>query len=377
MCDIASCDRSTESSSLDPSETSVELSGVHRSTFRQRNRIIAHLRGPDGDSITKRRADRIAACCCAPVIRRIQGGGIYIAPGRCQDRLCGTCQRARSRRLAGRIAELTRGWNSMRLMTLTLKPREDLTLGEQLDRLTSSFRKMRQTAAWKKHVTAGIACIEVTPGKANSSGHVHLHAVFTGEFFPHELLKRAWLAATGDSYIVDLRPCPDRASAATYVAAYVSKTSDLSKWPDAKLWSYIDAMKSRRLVITFGSKELTTVDRAAEDEKLQRGATLCSVREIRSLADAGEPHALAALVLMRSLGGLWAAVTRQPPLPFNSTHSREQMLAELEDELLACHDVLTLHRPPPEPERSDDRQTAAPPPVDLHTPSLFSDSTQA
>lgn len=168
---------------------------------------------------------RFRACCAHPIVQRNEDDGCYrVVSSACNHRLCPHC----ADRLALDIADRTRLWmlqqpcRHWRFMTLTLKSsREPLKM--QLARLRASFRKLRQQSIWRKTQRRGRAHIEVTWSVATRMWHPHLHVIADGRYLPQRSLSRAWLKATGDSRVVDIRAIKSVAQAAKYVAKYASK----------------------------------------------------------------------------------------------------------------------------------------------------------
>lgn len=174
------------------------------------------------------------------------------AVDRCHDRLCVPCQRARATRIVANLAErLDAG--PYRLITLTLKHR-NATLKHELDRLYAAFRRIRQTATWKKRVTGGIAFLEVNRNRDTNRWHVHFHIIAEGKYFGVGPLSQLWHRSTGDSTNVDIRLIRDAKHAAHYVTKYATKASDVNAIADANAFDeYVTATARRRLIVPFGT----------------------------------------------------------------------------------------------------------------------------
>ena len=174
------------------------------------------------------------------------------AVDRCHDRLCVPCQRARATRI---VANLTQHLNAgpYRLITLTLKHR-DATLSHELDRLYAAFRRIRQTAAWKKRVTGGIAFLEVNRNRNTHRWHVHFHVIAEGKYFGVGPLSYLWHRSTGDSTNVDIRLIRNTDHAARYVTKYATKATDVNALADEHAFDeYVTATAGRRLIVPFGT----------------------------------------------------------------------------------------------------------------------------
>lgn len=317
------------------SETTVEIpSSFHRATQRARDKVIAWLEAPGCSERDRKRAARIRACCCNPVIRRCQGGGIYLAPGRCSDRLCATCQRSRAVVIARRVMDAASRWDSMKHLTLTVKNDGSKQIGQLIDHLLASFRRLRQQARWKEHVRCGIATVEVTPGKLGAAGHVHMHAVINAEYFAYEVLKACWRKATGDSDYVHIKPCYSKQNAAAYISSYVAKGSDVASWPEDRLGEFIGGVHGRRMFLTFGARTLTAIEKDVKDEaEIRKGAELVTAAEVRKAAAQGNANALAALRIASWLGWRWAAAFHQPVRELPRGVTRDDALDLLESTL--------------------------------------------
>lgn len=178
---------------------------------------------------------------------RIRLSGNY-----CRDRMCKPCQAARGRRIAGRLAKLCDG-HTLRMITLTLR-HQARSLTDTLNHLYASYRRLRQTRTWTDSVTAAAAVLEVTRNLNSKTWHAHLHVLTTGTYLAQRLLVRAWLHATGDSYIVDIRRVHDHRQAIAYLTRYISKPTNTRTYcdPDA-LAEYVVAISGRRMVLVTGA----------------------------------------------------------------------------------------------------------------------------
>lgn len=198
-----------------------------------------------------KRASKLQACCRFPAIRVRPNGEPFFSAGRCRDRLCPTCSACRSREVAERVNHLVSKAPQLRLLTLTLRSTSS-PLQQQLDHLTSSFRRLRQTSTWATYCRASVATIQITLNQETNQWHPHLHALIEGNYMPHPEVKAAWCKATGGSDIVDIRPVHDRATTTTYIARYVASPNDITEYPLEAIREYADALHCRRTVITTG-----------------------------------------------------------------------------------------------------------------------------
>lgn len=170
----------------------------------------------------------------------------------CRDRWCPACAGTRASVIRSNLQPLTEK-GPVRLITLTLKHKPD-NLTNRLLFLVSRFAILRKLKVWKDAIEGGAAFIEVKMNTQTREWHPHLHILAVGKYIPQQQLRDAWLACTGDSYIVDIRLVRDPEKIAQYVTKYVTKPADndLYRDPDA-LAQAILAMKGKRLAYTFGT----------------------------------------------------------------------------------------------------------------------------
>lgn len=176
----------------------------------------------------------------------------FLAGSACHDRFCVPCARARGDRLSASILEALDG-RPVRFITLTLK-HSNQPLSDQLDHLYASFRRLRETALWRKATQGGCAILEITRSASSDAWHPHFHCLVNGGYMPQGLLRAAWLKATGDSSIVDIRMVQSEHHVARYVAKYVAKPFCREAIDQQDLLDeLILGVHKRRLVVTFGS----------------------------------------------------------------------------------------------------------------------------
>lgn len=216
----------------------------------------------------RRRQVRTALAACDVSDKRLErfdscgwGGWVWQAkddPGKfkltgnyCHDRWCLPCGAARGRTIARNLVDII-GDSTVRFVTLTLR-HNDQPLSETITRLLKSFARLRRFVFWKQCVLAGASFLEIKRSEDGRHWHPHLHIVAEGNYIPHAQLKAAWYRITGDSYIVDVRPCDSRDHLVWYVTKYVSKPLDNTVFSDpATTEQAIRAMHGRRTCTTFG-----------------------------------------------------------------------------------------------------------------------------
>lgn len=164
-----------------------------------------------------------------------------------------------------------------RFVTLTIRT-ENLSLRDAVQKLFTSFSRLRQTKFWRSRVTGGCATCEIKRTSDMSRWHPHLHLLVQGKYIPQGWLGRKWHEITGDSYIVDVFLCNNGVEAARYVTKYLSKPvpSSILRNPE-HLREAIKALEGRHLVATFGDwrgKKLT------ETVSENTWAVFCTYREL-------------------------------------------------------------------------------------------------
>lgn len=236
---------------------------LHRRTAKQRTEILAKLHstfeGRFNDDISDEEAacqklyTQISECGREPCIYiDRERGRVIRSLGRCGQRHCPTCAEIRSKDTAQRVEKHIAHMDAPALLTLTLKPSSD-NLADQLDHLTASVRRLRQTAAWKDHISGGVMCIEVTRNPKTGFWHPHAHILADMTYWPQRAVSHAWDRASQGSTIVDIRRTQSKAAAARYVAKYIAKAADPSAIPAAAMTDWVDGWKKRRRIQPFGS----------------------------------------------------------------------------------------------------------------------------
>lgn len=227
----------------------------------------------------------------------------------CRDRFCVPCAGTRARIVAHTLIDLL-GDEPARFITLTVK-HTDAPLRQQVDRLYRSYKKLRKTVLWQRHVFAAAALLEIKRGRDDRLWHPHLHVLTKGRFVPHADLKNEWHRITEDSFIVDIRIIKDPARAAAYVSKYVTKpmVQTYSTDTDA-VAEAVQAMHHRRTVLLTGDWRNLHWEKQTDDHTWEWVGNLDSLVH-RALA--GEPAALQVMDRLRS-DGKWrpTAIARSP-----------------------------------------------------------------
>lgn len=175
-----------------------------------------------------------------------------VVTAKCRDRFCSPCvvdrQAVIRRNLQTRLAEGT-----FRFLTLTIRHHHE-PLRDLFNRLYTAFRKLRQTAHWRDRVDGGVSIFELTYNADAHGWHPHLHCILAGRYVDVVLLRRSWLAITGDSTGVDISLIRTKRGAIHYVCKYATKAipPDIFRTHPA-LVEAIAALSKRRLLLCFGT----------------------------------------------------------------------------------------------------------------------------
>ena len=173
---------------------------------------------------------------------------IGIHPMRCKRRECPICADIRRKAWYHRSAEALKLWTAPKHITLTLKS-SDAPLDDQLKRLLSCFRRLRQREMWKRRSPWGIWTIEITYNAKTGLWHPHIHIIANMQYIPREVLREAWYEITGDSFMVGIQAV--KSDIARYIAKYIAKGSTVYDAPvDIGLVS--QALKGKRLANKIG-----------------------------------------------------------------------------------------------------------------------------
>lgn len=311
-----------DAQNLDRSEHPLRLQSraqrrAHAPWQRDRSRIINALWNHGGEPLG-RRAVRLARCSQLPAIRQTPDGTPRVDLARCRDRLCPLCGDIRGRQCAGRVEKCTAKADSTRLGTLTLAL-DGGTLRERTDRLLGAFRRLRSTAEWKRWVRGCVATLEVTLGGSVRHWHVHLHFIWDGDFFPHAVLKRLWHQATGDSFIVHVKPIAGRKAAARYIAAYIGKPMNVRGWTEEEICEYASAMHGRRLLSTSGTFHNPEEDSDSAPDVPPPSQHLVQVHALENAEVRGSEHVRHACDILARLSPNLAITLDRPVCPKNTS----------------------------------------------------------
>lgn len=252
-----------------------------------------------------RRAKGLACGSHQVAYQHPRTGEIRLRGNYCESRTCPACTYTCKHQLSVRVGEWVRLYTSdnARLVTLTLRSSSD-PLGDQLSRLQESFKKLRRHGLWRKAVKFGKAIIEVTYNERTAQWHPHLHVIAVGYYIEQQQLSKAWMTATGDSGVVDIRKIKDGQGTGSYLGEYLGKPPEIKNERLAVeiLGEYYMAIRNRKMILSFGgAPPLPDLPKSEEapDEK-DGWVPLGSLDDLFLRADRGDEGAILILHLLES-----------------------------------------------------------------------------
>ncbi len=192
---------------------------------------------------------RLSVLTCGRHIARI------IPNFTCEFRLCPDCGRRRSRKLQSKYLPAMRAFMLHHKVTpvhlvLTQTHKKE-NRKQSAKRIKDAFKRLHRNSFWNEYFKGGTWSLEFTKDK-NGLHHTHLHIIgFRRKFFDIELLRSEWLAATGDSHVLHLKPIQDIAAGLREVVKYVSKPLDIRRFGADDLKEFL-GLKNMRMFGTFG-----------------------------------------------------------------------------------------------------------------------------
>lgn len=193
---------------------------------------------------------RVAVLTCGVHIHRV------IPNHTCEFRLCPDCARRRARKhfvnYLPKVAAFVRSHRVTPVHLVLTQAHHAETLEQSVKRLLSAFRKLIRRGFWKEYFKGGTWSVEVTKGK-DGLYHTHLHLLaFRSRFFDIELLRSEWLAVTGDSLNLHLKPIlEDVSSGLREVLKYVAKPLDFARFTAQNFKDFLE-IKGMKFFGTFG-----------------------------------------------------------------------------------------------------------------------------
>jgi hypothetical protein len=166
----------------------------------------------------------------------------------CGDRIrCHQCRldwmRDTRRRFQPVLDAMAGSGGRIRFLTLTVNNGADL--GERVEHLERSFRRLKQRVTWRRNVEGAIRVLEI----AGSPGdwHPHFHILFTGNYIPQKEMADTWKEITGDSCIVDIR----HAGSGVVKELFKYTVKDAGLLPDA-LDEIAAVLHNKNVVVVLG-----------------------------------------------------------------------------------------------------------------------------
>ncbi len=272
---------------LKPTPSDLDACFRHGGWLRDRRRVWDALNVVFPGST---RTERFRSCGTnAWVIRSEDDPDSFaVASDHCHDRFCRPCSAFRGRIVHTKIASYLEN-RQFRFLTLTIRTTH-LPLKQCVDKLHRCFAALRRSKFWLSKVTGGCSVIEVKPKESGVGWHPHIHAIIEGRYLHKPVIRKLWLAITGDSFVVHIKQGDDPVKAGRYVAKYVVKPfDDATTRTPARLQEAIHALHGRRMVTTFGSwrgERLTVYSPSGVWVKV------CTLDQLRTAADEGEDDAV-------------------------------------------------------------------------------------
>lgn len=239
----------TEAGALTPCQRRIHAKNL--AAYRHFQTVVRHAEKDPG-----RRAKAYACGSNAMVMHHRDRDELRLKVFGCENRTCPTC----GPRMARDYAERMQTWigspkpNEWRMITLTLKSSPMGSLAASLAHLRESFRRLRQSNAWKKSQVYGRAFVEVTLDAHSTSWHPHIHVLSRGTFWSQADLAKKWAKASDGSSICDVRAIYDGPESIKYVTCYLGKlpSADGQPMPLTAAIEYYQAIQHAKMVIPFG-----------------------------------------------------------------------------------------------------------------------------
>jgi len=211
---------------------------------------------------------RLSDCRSKAFFMRHEDTGLLrIAAKHCNLRWCPLCSKTRRNFVAGQTRDWLRAVKRPKLLTVTLKHSND-SLEDQIDRIYKCFQIFRKRSILKKSIAGGIWFFQIKTSKSNGQWHPHIHALIDSPYIPHSDLKRHWLAITGDSSVVDIRPIKDRDSTSLHVARYAAAPCDLTTFPLEEAADIVKTLDGRRICGTWGTGRTVSLRPHRPEERI-------------------------------------------------------------------------------------------------------------
>ena len=195
------------------------------------------------------------------------GCGFIKVPKRCNYIICSRCGKIRSDKFYKRFIRLVKTKRiarsiydvGLRFLTLTIRNVRDVIEG--VDKLYTSFKKLRRRDYWKNRVLGGIGSIDMKKAE-DGLWNIHIHALIFSRYLDMKSHKKKggdsklvqeWRKSTGGDSILDIKRVRSHEGALYYILKYLAKgISDLSYEEKAE---FFKLTFRRRLLFAFGRKK--------------------------------------------------------------------------------------------------------------------------
>lgn len=149
------------------------------------------------------------------LLQHEESGSVRYAPILCHKWSCDYCS---TRRRLETLEKIKAG-HPERHIVLTLKPKENITIKDQIQFLRDAFTKLKTKIRRTFEKFEYLAVIELT-----KKGTPHMHILQRGTYIPYRWLKDAWSTFTG-AWQVSITAVENTSNAANELAKYLTKTA--------------------------------------------------------------------------------------------------------------------------------------------------------
>lgn len=276
-------------------------------------------------------ASRMSQCCTsARVYVDPDTGTVRPWLSLCRSRMCPYCGKGRAAKLQVSLYHLIQKMKAPKHLTLTYRSNDD-PLGVQLKKLKYAFKRLRNTADWKKKVTGGVFTVEVTRNADTGRWHPHMHIVIDSEYLPQKRLVFLWSKYMPDGKNVWIRPVTNAHGMGWEMAKYIGKAPTTRDWTIGAIREYQTASAGARFVQCFGDYSKYKLN--LHFEKTEQGPRVyyVSIRRIVQLARHGVPLARDLTILIRRRWPLFAKFIEHelPKLPARTTSEQKLIIYDL------------------------------------------------
>ncbi len=224
--------------------------GVRNETKKRLVGLLMSLDSDLADRVNKCGAKFSAVTCGSHIVQRKPHD-------KCDFRLCPNCAPRSSREFLEKYALKAVAFPTFSSVpvepvhvVLTLKHRRETAL-TAYKRLMKAFRKLIQREFWKSHFLGGLYSIEFTLG-TDGLWHCHAHlTAFRRRWFDTDLLRREWLAVTGDSCNLFVSRVDDVRSGLVEQIKYAVKPFDINRFEVAHIRQLLE-LKGKKMRGAFG-----------------------------------------------------------------------------------------------------------------------------